>query len=449
MSGLYARIRNNNARSLALFGLFFLAAEALTVLMVATLLAEGAWRSTASISPVLWVRTVFLASWTGRAWLFHFSGYVCWFVVAWAFYRTVVKRSLDLRPLNRAEDPVAYDIAEATALAAGLRMPRLYVMESVGGNAFAFGLSPIDASIVLSRGLLRALNAPELEAVIAHEIAHIRGRDIRLMAAATLCAGVLFRIAWVQIAMVIQPSPQWLFLPIFAARFFWGVLGLALWSCAAIGVCVVMARLAISNAREFKADAEAVDLTGNPEALISALRKLDGAADIPSADFAVSAAMIVAPRPTLLSAHPPIGDRIAALRALFPRDAVEPMPPFLDQPVFSRAAAATVATRREFGLRRTPGATSEPPAGWSGLVAELSTIRPPKWVSHPYILLPAIALNLCVDFAFGSKTVDFAPLPSPASMLAPASPRPRLMMKGTALVNPNAPEFKDPSTPLR
>lgn len=445
MSGLYARIQSNNARSLALFGLFFLAAEALTTLMVATILAEEQWRSKVAISPFIWLRAVFLASWSDRSWIYHFSGYLCWFVVAWIFYSAVIKRSLDLKALTRAEDPVAYDIAEATAIAVGLRMPKLYVMECTGRNAFAFGLTPYDAALVLSRGLLRALNAAELEAVIAHEIAHIRGRDIRLTALATLSAGILFRIAWVQIAMVIQPSPQWLFVPLFAAKFFWGVLAAMLWSCAAIGVCVLMARLAISHAREFKADAEAVDITGNPQALISALRKLDGAAEVPAADFAVGAAMIVAPSLTWYSAHPPIADRIAALREIFLVDETATLTRF-DQPVFSRSTAAEAPARREFGQRQAPTPTQ--PASWRELRDALRSMRPPGWVSHPYILLPAIVLNLAIDMEFGLR------VPLPMATVAVEAPKLNVPSSwqigpGRPMVNRNAREFQDPAVPLR
>ncbi|MGA2045396.1 MAG: M48 family metalloprotease [Roseiarcus sp.] len=417
VNGLYGHIRRNDAKSFALFLIFALLAELLAVSMTASILAEGAWGSSAPISAWSLMLETATRSWAHGAWIFHFTGYLCWLVIAWGFYRPILNRSLGAEPLERSSDRRLYDQVETLAIAAGLPTPKVVVIESLACNAFAFGLTPGDATIAITRGLVQTLDESELEAVLAHEIVHIRNRDTRLMAIATLCTAILFRVAWVNVACFLQPSPQWLFLALFAAKFFWSMLVILGWSCIAAGVCVVMARLAISHAREFVADAGAIELTKNPAALISALRKMSGRDEVAHVDFATQAAMISPMKPRLFSTHPPLAERIAALRRALPALA-EP-----DAEAAPRVPLVGAAPPNAFLARHRAPAVSAPDSGaqergfaqarresgpdfsllgragfWRALREELTALKPPGWVSHPYILAPAALVNFALVF---------------------------------------------------
>ncbi|MGD0722943.1 MAG: M48 family metalloprotease [Roseiarcus sp.] len=418
VNGLYGHIRRNDARSLALFLIFALLAELLAVSMTASMIAEGAWGSTAPISPWSLLSETATRSWGHGAWIFHFTGYLCWLVIAWGFYRPILKRSLGAEPLERSTDARLYDQVEALAIAAGLPTPGVVIIDSLACNAFAVGLTPGDATIAITRGLVETLDDSELEAVLAHEITHIRNRDTRLMAIATLCTAIIFRVAWVNVACYLQPSPQWLFLALFAAKFFWSMLVVLGWSCIAAGVCVVMARLAISHAREFVADAGAIELTKNPAALISALTKISGRDEVAHVDFATQAAMISPMAERLFSTHPPLADRIAALRLALPAMA-DPLPATAPGVPFARVAApnAFLARNRALAVGVNESRAREPTfaqalreggpglsllgrvAFWRALREELTALKPSGWVSHPYILAPAALANFALVIA--------------------------------------------------
>jgi hypothetical protein len=307
-----------------------------------------------------------------------------------------------------------------------LPAPKVLVIDSPACNAFAFGLSPRQASIAVTRGLIGALDRPELEAVLAHEMTHIKNRDTRLMAVATLCTAIVFRVAWVNIAIYVQPSPQWVFLYLYAAKFFWTALIVLAWACAAAGACVVMTRLAISHSREFLADAGAVELTKDPRALISALTKISVRDEVEHVDFATQAAMISPMRRRLFSTHPSLAERIEALRRALPTmvgsEVQDPPIPAVSGATPSAAAPNAFRARhqsliaggsggakakgsfRERLIGRAPVSVLFDGAFWRTLRHELIELKPPTWVSHPYILVPAVLLNSAIPYVLGPQS---------------------------------------------
>lgn len=204
------------------------------------------------------------------------------------------------RPVRRDDDPELLEITERLALLAGLPVPDVGIVDSDAPNAFALGLSPSRSVIVVTTGLRDALAAEELEAVVAHELVHIANRDAAVMTA----AGVPYTTGrqliggdMVLISFLVWPAALPLLL---------------------LGSLLL---LTLSRTREFAADRGSVLLTGSPEQLMSALQRLDGAhGAIPDGDLrrmAPVAALCVAPlrkrRLRALSAHPPLGARLAQL----------------------------------------------------------------------------------------------------------------------------------------
>jgi len=223
------------------------------------------------------------------------------------------------------ENPELYHLVENLCIGAGLPTPRVYLIEDTAPNAFATGRDPKHAVVVLTRGLVQKLDKLELEGVIAHELSHIRNYDIRLMGIVVVLVGIVALLA------------DWFF------RFTWygsgrrssnrsrgeGGLGailliLALIMAILAPIAAGLIRAAISRRREFLADADAALLTRYPEGLARALEKISADPEpLEVANKATAHLYIVNPLKdhsswlnNLFSTHPPVEERIAALRAM-------------------------------------------------------------------------------------------------------------------------------------
>ena len=301
---------------------------------------------------------------------------VVWLAFAWRYYRTIVQDEIHASPLPRAEAPQLCQLAETLAISAGLPTPRLLVIESEARNAFAIGFSPADAAIFVTRGLLERLAPDEIEAVLAHEISHIANRDTRLPAAAALSAGIVMRLAWLLAALFLRASPLIkLILYLCAGYYFLDVLGLIAWACLFATICALAARLAISQARELVADACAIELTKNPDALISALRKMHGHEQVAGLDLFLQAMLISPTNGHLFVAHPPLEARVVVLQRLLP-SMVKP-----DRSPEPHRVAETLWS-------------------WRQLAAEIAAVNPPAWIFNWRILAPVTAINLLLAAAF-------------------------------------------------
>jgi heat shock protein HtpX len=199
-------------------------------------------------------------------------------------------------------------MTEALTQRMGIPMPRLWVTPEPSPNAFATGRNPSHASVAVTAGLLEIMNDQELEGVIAHELGHIKNRDILISSVAATIASAITFLA--QMAFFFggrrsddeEGGSAWAGPLMFLASLF----------------IAPMIQMAISRTREFSADAAAARYTGSPNGLISALHRLDAAARrIPmEASPAMSHMYIVNPLKGLFSTHPPMEDRIARLRQL-------------------------------------------------------------------------------------------------------------------------------------
>ena len=239
------------------------------------------------------------------------------------FQSTEIVMSMNgAREVDRNEEPVLYHVVEDMAMVAQIPMPRVYVIDDPGLNAFATGSNPQNAAVAATSGLLEIMNREELEAVIGHEVSHIRNLDIRistiavaLASAITLLSSMAGRMMWWGGASRSRRSND---------RDGGGIevilLVISLLAIVLAPLAATLVQLAISRQREFLADASSVELTRNPQAMINALLKLENSQPMTHhVDDASSALYINNPQKRgflkkLFYTHPPISERIERLK---------------------------------------------------------------------------------------------------------------------------------------
>jgi heat shock protein HtpX len=224
------------------------------------------------------------------------------------------------KPVEEHELPQVYAIVRNLATQTDMPMPKIYLIDSPQPNAFATGRNPRNAAVAVTTGILQLMTYEELEGVLAHELAHVRNRDILISSIAAMLAAAL---------------------SIFARMAFWGGMGrrrggndalsgiIALLSLILAPIAAMLIRMAISRAREYQADASGAALTGQPLNLASALRKLGaGTSRVPmNVNPAVSQLFIADPLKAfgnrgggglgrMFSTHPPIEDRVRRLEEM-------------------------------------------------------------------------------------------------------------------------------------
>ncbi|MFN2364545.1 MAG: zinc metalloprotease HtpX [Halarsenatibacteraceae bacterium] len=220
------------------------------------------------------------------------------------------------RPLTKEEAPKLHKIIEDLSDKAGLPMPKVYVTPSSQPNAFATGRNPNNSAIALTEGIIKLLDKDELEGVIAHELSHIKNRDTLISTLAAVMAGALAFMARIG-----------RFRMIFGGRrnSSGGGLGLLVQILAIIfaPLAALVVKMAISRTREYKADETAAGITGNPDGLANALRKMERQAkgNPMEVNEATSHMFIINPlsgegMTKLFSTHPTTEDRIAKLEGL-------------------------------------------------------------------------------------------------------------------------------------
>ena len=222
--------------------------------------------------------------------------------------------------LAREQAPELFEIVERLTRKAGLPMPRLYVIPSETPNAFATGRNPSHAAVAVTEGIVRILDRRELEGVLAHEISHVRNRDVLIATIAAAVAGLISSLGHVI---------QWGAIFGGASRSDddegGGLFGALAWAILA-PIVAMLVQLAVSRSREYGADASGAELLGDPEPLASALLKLEQANQIRPYEFAGPATahlFIVNPlhgfaakAMRLFSTHPPIEERVRRLREM-------------------------------------------------------------------------------------------------------------------------------------
>ncbi|MET4068863.1 heat shock protein HtpX [Bradyrhizobium sp. S3.2.6] len=274
-----------------------------------------------------------------------------WIIIAYFFHQSMIDAVTGGHDVTRQEEPRLYNLLENLCISRGITMPKLKIMESPALNAFATGLNPRQYAVTVTTGLLKALNDREIEAVLGHELTHIKNGDVQLMIVAVIIAGVVgffgelfFRLftnlSW-------SSGGSWSSGSSSSSRSSSSSSDSKSSGGGAIVVIIIavvlivvawlvsqVVKLALSRSREYLADAGSVELTKNPDAMISALRKIENRGELPGATSAVMELCLDNPREgfaDLFATHPSVQSRVDALVKFAGGHDPGPLPPPADE----------------------------------------------------------------------------------------------------------------------
>lgn len=268
---------------------------------------------TALTALALWIGNMFGGS-VGMVWAFGFA--IVMNVGSYWFSDKIVLAMYRAQPITDADSPGLYSIVQRLTQQAGLPMPKLYVVPGPMPNAFATGRNPDHAAVAVTEGLMRILDRDEVEGVLAHELAHIKNRDILISTIAATFAGAI---------MMLGSMVRW-------AAILGGVGGrdsddrggvFAMLALAVLApLAALMIQMAISRSREYQADATGAAISGKPMGLANALMKLESTSKMVPAEASPATAHMMIVNPlhggigTLFSTHPAIPERVRRLREM-------------------------------------------------------------------------------------------------------------------------------------
>lgn len=247
------------------------------------------------------------------------AGVGIWFVISYFFHTQMIQMATHSEPLERRDNKRVYNLTENLCMSVGMTMPKLYIIESDALNAFASGINEKTFAITLTRGIINRLNDEELEGVIAHELTHIRNRDVRLLIVTIVFVGIFATIADLALRMLLNGGGN-----MFSSRNRKNDKGggamlllIILLVAGAIYFLSILFKLALSRSREYMADAGAVELTHNSMALASALRKISGHSTLKEVGNDEVKELFIDYKAegffSLFATHPPIEKRIQVL----------------------------------------------------------------------------------------------------------------------------------------
>ena len=247
------------------------------------------------------------------------AGVGIWFVISYLFHTQMIQMATHSEPLERRNNKRVYNLTENLCMSVGMTMPKLYIIESDALNAFASGINEKTFAITLTRGIINTLSDEELEGVIAHELTHIRNRDVRLLIVTIVFVGIFATIADLALRMLLNGGGN-----MFSSRNRKNDKGggamlllIILLVAGAIYFLSILFKLALSRSREYMADAGAVELTHNSMALASALRKISGHSTLKEVGNDEVKELFIDYEAegffSLFATHPPIEKRIQVL----------------------------------------------------------------------------------------------------------------------------------------
>ncbi len=316
--GLYTHIQSNRRRSVVLLiGLFFLV---YLMVFAGALAAEAIYAD----APLEWLLR---QAWSNTLAALPFAtlGTLVWMAIAYKFHQRLIDAVTGGHIVTRAEQPRLYNLLENLCISRGMPMPKLKIVDDSALNAFASGLNEKQYSISVTSGLLQRLDDSEIEAVLAHELTHIRNGDVRMLVIAVVIAGVIGFFAEMFFRVLFRGG--------FRVRSGDGTRrsgkgggggGGGAFLAIVIAVLVIAAawflsqiiRFSLSRRREYLADAGAVELTKNPDAMIMALRKIENRGELARSNSAIMEMCVDNPHSgiaDLFATHPSIADRVDAL----------------------------------------------------------------------------------------------------------------------------------------
>ncbi len=312
--GLQQQIKRNNTRSILLLAGF----PALILGAFYAIVAVGAKNELGNFDVKL-ANELFISGLP-----LVFIGVGIWFLIAFFSHSTMINLATGAKTLERKENMRVYNLTENLCMSVGMTIPKLQIIESDALNAYASGISEKTYTVTLTRGIIDTLNDQELEGVIAHELMHIRNRDVRLLIISIIFVGIF--------SFIIQVA----FRSLMYGALSGGnrrkdgkdngaglMLVILLVSLVAYFLSLLF-KFALSRKREYMADAGAAQMTRNPLALASALRKISGNAEVEAVKSEDIQEMFIENPPgstagflgeigSLFSTHPPIDKRIKVL----------------------------------------------------------------------------------------------------------------------------------------
>jgi heat shock protein HtpX len=315
--GLQSQIRKNNTNSVLILLMFPVVFFGLTWLFFFfTSLSQSHHFSQApgyySLLPLInsnFLRTI--------PWIAF--GVIVWFTIAWFSHSSMINRATGSKPLERKDNKRIYNLVENLCISCGMKMPKVNIIEDDSLNAFASGINPNTYTVSLSRGIINKLDDQELEAVIAHELTHIRNRDVRLLIISIIFVGIFAFISETVFRSMRFGSLSR------GKKGSGGAAVIVALLLALFGYLIAsLFRFALSRKREYLADAGSAELTRNPLALASALRKISADPTIEAVKRKDVAQMFIENPEvklkksslsvgSLFATHPPIAKRIEIL----------------------------------------------------------------------------------------------------------------------------------------
>lgn len=245
------------------------------------------------------------------------GGVAIWFVIAFFFNSKMIELATGSHTLDRKNNMRVYNLVENLCMSQGRRMPKIQIIESSGLNAFASGLTEKTYCITLTRGIIDTLDDKELEGVIAHELAHIINKDVRLLIVSIIFVGILGFLVNILFRTLIYGGRGG------DRKKSDGKLMIVMLIVSAVAYLItILFRFALSRKREYMADAAAAEMTKRPDALASALRKISGHSEVEEVGGSDVKSMFISNEPKssafsgltgLFASHPPIMKRIAFL----------------------------------------------------------------------------------------------------------------------------------------
>ena len=310
--GLQTHIWNNNLKSIGLLALYPFVIVGMVWAAAALIALFTMPNATLDNATPLASELIY------NYWPIVFGVVGVWFFASYFFHTTMIRKLSHSHPVTRKEEPELYNLFENLCISVGIKTPRLEIIESHARNAFASGIDEKSFTVTVTRGLLQSLSKDEVEGVLAHELTHILNRDVRLLIITIIFTGMIG----------------------FAAQVMWSQVRYGLWAGnrrnsnsgngkgnGMIVLFIILAvlwigyfatlftRFALSRRREYMADAGAVQITKNPDAMMRALMRIAGKDQIPKipGDITMMCIENRVPFMGLFATHPPIETRIKAL----------------------------------------------------------------------------------------------------------------------------------------
>lgn len=310
--GIQTQIRRNNFRSALLLVLFPCLIVFLTWLFFFIISSNGVYYDQSGQAVNHYQHAIELAL---QALPWVIGACLVWFLIAYFINTSMIAQATASHSLERRNNMRVYNLVENLCIAQGMKMPKLNVIEDDSLNAFASGINDKTFTVTLTRGIINKLNDEELEGVIAHELSHIRNRDVRLLIVSIIFVGIFAFLAQMLFRSLLfsggrrsndNKGPALIIVALIVA---------------AIGYLLsILMRFAISRKREYMADAGAAEMTKNPLALASALRKISADPVVESVTrddvaqlFIEHSSAAKGLAGSLFATHPPIKKRIAVL----------------------------------------------------------------------------------------------------------------------------------------